>query len=140
MLKTLTGIAVSGLFAIAASVSAQGTQHVPDSYRPPPGMCRIWLTDVPPARQPEPTDCPAAIRRRPPNARVIFGEQASRDFRPAEREKTRERTKPSTPEKKRKTSRDKNHPDSVKPIRPEGLPLSRNSEEPNGRNHTARLM
>ncbi len=121
MLKSLIVIAVSGLFAIGTSVSAQGTQRVPDSYRPPPGMCRIWLNDVPPARQPEPTDCPSAIRRRPPNARVIFGEQPSRDFRPADREKNPERSKPAQG-KKRKTDREKSDPDSAEPIRPEVFP------------------
>ena len=125
-MKALTVIALSGLFAIGTGVSAQGTQRVPDSYRPPPGMCRIWLNDVPPARQPEPTDCPAAIRRRPPNARVIFGEQPSRDFRPAEREKPKERTRPGVPEKKRKNEPKKTDPESARPIRPEVLPPSGN--------------
>ena len=45
---------------------------VPRAYLPPPGMCRIWVDNVPAARQPAPTDCPTAIRNRPPNARVIF--------------------------------------------------------------------
>lgn len=131
MLKSLIVMAVSGLFAIGTSVSAQGTQRVPDSYRPPPGMCRIWLNDVPPSRQPEPTDCPSAIRRRPPNARVIFGEQPSRDFRPLER--SPERSKPAQ-EKKRKSDREKSNPDSAEPIRPEVFPPSAGSHEAGRRN------
>ena len=74
------------LLAIAAplgaqSASAEGRRDtanasdVPDDHRPPPGMCRIWIDDVPAARQPAPTDCSTAIRRRPPNARVVFGKQ-----------------------------------------------------------------
>lgn len=51
---------------------------MPRQYRPPPGMCRIWIDSVPPNRQPEATDCPTALRRRPPNARVIFGDDVSR--------------------------------------------------------------
>ena len=47
-------------------------QPIPKAYLPPPGMCRIWLDNVPAARQPAPTDCATAIRNRPPNARVIF--------------------------------------------------------------------
>jgi len=47
-------------------------QPIPKAYLPPPGMCRIWVDNVPPARQPAPTDCATAIRNRPPNARVIF--------------------------------------------------------------------
>ena len=47
-------------------------QPIPKAYLPPPGMCRIWVDNVPAARQPAPTDCATAIRNRPPNARVIF--------------------------------------------------------------------
>jgi hypothetical protein len=46
---------------------------IPKEYLPPAGMCRIWLKAVPAARQPAPTDCATAIRRRPPNGRVVFG-------------------------------------------------------------------
>lgn len=49
--------------------------RIPRQYMPPPGMCRIWLDDVPPNQQPAPTDCPTAIRKRPSNGRVIFGER-----------------------------------------------------------------
>lgn len=51
---------------------ADKDQPVPKAYLPPPGMCRIWIDNVPPARQPAPTDCATAIRNKPPNARVIF--------------------------------------------------------------------
>jgi hypothetical protein len=47
---------------------------VPPSARPPAGMCRIWLDNVPAAQQPAATDCPSAIRNRPADARVIFGD------------------------------------------------------------------
>lgn len=48
--------------------------QVPSRYRPPAGMCRIWLEGVPASRQPAPTDCITALRNKPANARVIFGD------------------------------------------------------------------
>ena len=47
---------------------------IPVSERPPAGMCRIWLDNVPAAQQPAPTDCASAVRNRPPKGRVIFGD------------------------------------------------------------------
>ncbi|HJU88210.1 MAG TPA: hypothetical protein VJ672_02380 [Gemmatimonadaceae bacterium] len=63
--------------ALASPARAQGgsqDSQVPEGYRPPRGMCRIWIDGVPAGRQPAPTDCPTAIKRRPANGRVIFGE------------------------------------------------------------------
>jgi hypothetical protein len=37
-------------------------------------MCRVWLDGVPAGQQPAPTDCAAAVRNRPANSRVIFGD------------------------------------------------------------------
>jgi hypothetical protein len=60
---------------LAGSAHAQkGGDDVPKEYRPPAGMCRIWLDKVPPRQQPAPTDCPTAVRNRPANGRVIFGD------------------------------------------------------------------
>ena len=59
----------------AESKAQKGSEKnapVPKAYLPPPGMCRIWVENVPANRQPAPTDCASAIRNRPPNARVIF--------------------------------------------------------------------
>ena len=74
----------SALFAIAFSTGIAATagaqqprqqaDSVPKAYRPPPGMCRIWLDKVPPKQQPAPTDCPTAVKNRPSNGRVIFGD------------------------------------------------------------------
>ena len=59
----------------AAQKQGKATQKdapVPKAYLPPAGMCRIWVDNVPAARQPAPTSCATAIRNKPPNARVIF--------------------------------------------------------------------
>lgn len=47
---------------------------VPPGFFPPAGMCRIWLNDVPPGQQPAPTDCVSAVRNRPANGKVLFGD------------------------------------------------------------------
>lgn len=69
-------LTLAGSLAMAGTAGAQGhgKDTIPTAYRPPAGMCRIWLDDVPPAQQPAPTDCPAAVRNRPSNGRVIFGD------------------------------------------------------------------
>lgn len=75
----MTRYALVLLLLVAAPLAAQGrgqeNADIPQGHRPPPGMCRIWIDGVPPARQPAPTDCATAIRRRPPNARVVFGDE-----------------------------------------------------------------
>ena len=49
-------------------------QIVPPGFYPPAGMCRIWVNDVPAAQQPAPTDCASAVRNRPSNGKVLFGD------------------------------------------------------------------
>ena len=56
------------------SNKSQGKDEVPANMRPPAGMCRVWLDDVPAAQQPAVTDCPTAVRNRPAKGRVIFGD------------------------------------------------------------------
>lgn len=70
------------VFASPSLASAQGKSRgktgndkdIPANMRPPAGMCRVWLDDVPAAQQPAPTDCPTAVRNRPAKGRVIFGD------------------------------------------------------------------
>jgi len=50
-------------------------QVVPPAFYPPAGMCRIWINQVPAAQQPAPTDCASAVRNRPANGKVLFGDQ-----------------------------------------------------------------
>lgn len=48
---------------------------VPRTHLPPPGMCRIWLDNVPPAQQPAPTDCASAARNLPRNGRLLYNDE-----------------------------------------------------------------
>lgn len=69
--------ALVGLVVATAPLYAQGRgrgNDVPPGHRPPPGMCRIWLDGVPAGQQPAPTDCATAVRNRPSNGRVLFGD------------------------------------------------------------------
>lgn len=91
---------VAGLAFSAATLRAQSsTNNVPETHRPPPGMCRIWIDGVPPAHQPAPTDCATAIRKRPLNARVVFGSDATgndRNYTPAQQRRSNF-SSPNTP-------------------------------------------
>jgi hypothetical protein len=73
------------LVGVSATAAAQqppaDKDEVPAAYKPPKGMCRIWLKDVPPQQQPAPTDCAAAVKNAPKTGRVVFGdtEEAKKD-------------------------------------------------------------
>jgi hypothetical protein len=82
------GLAQGSASQSLAPKTDQKVAPVPKAYLPPPGMCRIWVDNVPAARQPAPTDCATAIRNRPPNARVIFpAEKSGREGEPKGRQK-----------------------------------------------------
>jgi hypothetical protein len=85
--------AILGLILSAGVAEAQGRSSqsgkaqteqsrrdpvVPRGYAPPAGMCRIWIRDVPAGRQPAPTDCASAVRNRPANGKVLFGDDPSK--------------------------------------------------------------
>ncbi len=82
--------AVLGLVLSAGVAEAQGRSErtqaeqsrrdpvVPKGFAPPAGMCRIWITGVPAGQQPAPTDCASAVRNRPANGKVLFGESRSK--------------------------------------------------------------
>jgi hypothetical protein len=69
-------LALIGAAATASAQQAAPKEEVPTEYKPPKGMCRIWLKDVPAKQQPAPTDCAAAVKNVPQNGRVIFGDAA----------------------------------------------------------------
>ena len=66
--------------SMAAIAHAQKSERpanddeVPKASRPPAGMCRIWLDKVPAKQQPAPTDCPTAVKNKPTNGKVLFGD------------------------------------------------------------------
>ncbi len=82
----------AGILAVGRPANAQGlpdfpvrfpglpkrTQGpaIPPAFRPPAGMCRIWIEGVPAGQQPAPTDCVTAVRNRPVNGSVIFGDNS----------------------------------------------------------------
>jgi len=89
---TLWGAVAVGLMGPAGMLAAQGaaqglvpvrsereraarTQEIPREFVPPAGMCRIWVDGVPPTQQPAPTDCATAVRNKPANGRVIYGDE-----------------------------------------------------------------
>ena len=83
-MKHLRAVLTCGfIVATAAPLMAQQSSQkdsskkgsaVPADARPPKGMCRIWIDGVPAAQQPAATDCPTAVKNRPSNGRVIFGD------------------------------------------------------------------
>lgn len=62
--------------AQARPAPAKGNASLKAEHQPPAGMCRVWIDNVPAARQPAPTDCATALRNRPNNGRVLFGPNA----------------------------------------------------------------
>lgn len=77
MLRLVTLGTLAALLA-ASPLSAQSGRKqdgVPPGHRPPAGLCRIWIDGVPPGQQAAPTDCGTAVRNRPANGRVLFGDE-----------------------------------------------------------------
>ena len=82
MIRSLSVVVLVAMAAGSASLQAQARPQpqepkpaVPRTHLPPPGMCRIWLDNVPPSQQPAPTDCASAVRNQPRNGRVIFNDE-----------------------------------------------------------------
>jgi hypothetical protein len=82
MKRSLYVLVFAAMAAGGASLEAQarpqpqdGRTAVPRTHLPPPGMCRIWLDNVPPAQQPAPTDCASAARNLPRNGRLVYSDE-----------------------------------------------------------------
>ena len=82
MTRSLFVLVFAAGVAGSASLHAQARPQpqdpkpsVPRTHIPPPGMCRIWLDNVPPAQQPAPTDCASAARNLPRNGRLIYSDE-----------------------------------------------------------------
>jgi hypothetical protein len=113
-------------FFLAAGGGALGAQarpqpqdaraQVPRTHLPPPGMCRIWLDNVPAAQQPAPTDCASAVRNQPRNGRVIFGDAPRNPKLPIVKAL-------KDPSATRKTPDAPDTPAPAKPARPDTKPL-----------------
>jgi len=82
MKRSLYALVFAAMVAGGASLEAQARPQpqdpktsAPRTHLPPPGMCRIWLENVPPAQQPAPTDCASAARNLPRNGRFIYSDE-----------------------------------------------------------------
>jgi len=82
MKRSLYALVFAAMVAGGTSLEAQARPQpqdpktsVPRTHLPPPGMCRIWLENVPPAQQPAPTDCASAARNLPRNGRLIYSDE-----------------------------------------------------------------
>jgi hypothetical protein len=74
-MKQLRAVLTLGLIVATAAplMAQQPTQKdsskkgasIPADARPPKGMCRIWIDNVPSAQQPAATDFPTAVKNRP---------------------------------------------------------------------------
>jgi hypothetical protein len=129
-------VVLIGLLAPAAHAQ-RGRDDVPAAYRPPPGMCRVWVDGVPAGQQPAPIDCATALRSKPSNGRVVFGPEADspkqrrggflpRDWQPRREEPRAEpkpeerRTEPKREERREEPKREPRR--RVEPRRPESDP------------------
>ena len=101
------------------SGSSSGADTVPAAYRPPAGMCRVWINGVQPARQPAPTTCPVAIKNMQANARLLYGPDPNTKKAPGTVNVTTSKLAPPT------TQSSKTLPPKVLPPRRDTLPRSK---------------
>jgi hypothetical protein len=82
---SLASLAVLPVGAQEKGTREKAAGNVPQSAQPPAGLCRVWLENVPASQQPAPTDCATAIKNRPNNARVVFGNLKDEAAKPPQR-------------------------------------------------------
>ena len=119
MTRSLFVLVFAAMAAGSARLQAQARPQpqdpkpaVPRTHLPPPGMCRIWLDNVPAAQQPAPTDCASAVRNQPRNGRVIFNDEPRNPKLPI-------KGLNPTPRK----ASDEPNPPTTKPLGPDGQPI-----------------
>lgn len=102
-MKTLTilGLMLAATTSVAAAQQTPQPKTakpaIPADQRPPKGMCRIWLKDVPSAQQPAATECAVAVKNCPPNGQVIFGDTDETKVKVKQPAATPETAKKSVP-------------------------------------------
>ena len=81
MRKAALALILLGAVAGTSEAQVRGravgrSQGIPPGQMPRAGECRVWYDNLPPGRQPPPTNCDQAERTasRSRNARVIYGE------------------------------------------------------------------
>ena len=126
MTRRLFVLVFAAVAAGGASLQAQARPQpqdpkatVPATHLPPPGMCRIWLDNVPPAQQPAPTDCASAARNLPRNGRLIYNDVARNPRLPM----VKSLKEPAPPQPQTRKAPDEPPPAKVgpdgKPIKPD---------------------
>ena len=120
MTRSLLVLVLAAVAAGGSSLQAQIRPQpqepktaVPPTHLPPPGMCRIWLDNVPPAQQPAPTDCASAARNLPRNGRLIYNDAARNPRLPVKS------LKEPTPQPRKAPD----EPPPAKPVGPDGKPI-----------------
>ena len=130
MIRSLYVLVLVAMAAGSASLQAQARPQpqdpkssVPRTHLPPPGMCRIWLDNVPPSQQPAPTDCASAVRNQPRNGRVIFNDEPRNSNPRLPIVKSLKEPVPTPPRKA---------PDAPAPAKPPPKPVKPDRPEPRG--------
>ncbi len=78
VLSASVAIGVMPMSNVSGQARPSKTDSIPAAFKPPAGMCRVWVDGVPASSQPAATDCASAVRNKPANARVIYGEEANK--------------------------------------------------------------
>ena len=120
--------AIFATLLLASPLSAQFGRKldgVPPGHRPPAGMCRIWIDGVPAGQQAAPTDCATAVRNRPANGRVVFGDENAKPGRkgftvPRLRDDVAESNKPDDARGEKVEATDVKKPKAKKPVATRG--------------------
>ena len=107
VIRPLSVFCLIGAVALAATSLFAQSSGSGAVVKPPAGMCRIWVDGVRADKQPAPTDCASALKNKPTNGRVIFGDPKP-VVSPVRPRRTSE-SRPDTSKSKRDTARPRRH-------------------------------